>query len=113
MHSGDTTTIGSSSANHGGRHYIRVLCKSVVSESLQVNPYHLPAPRLDYSLILPSLIDPAYPFAPRLDSANAEVSPSTAIVRHASPNEGFTTTLLNLDSEFGVHADGSVIAATI
>ena len=105
-HSGDATTTGSSAINRGGRHYIRVLCKSVVSESFQVNSHHLPAPpRLDYSFPLPSSIDAAYPFAARLDSVNAEAGPSTAAVRHVTPDEGFTTTLLNLDSEFGVHAD--------
>jgi len=68
--------------------------------------HHLLAPpRLDYSLPLPSPIDAAYPFAARLDSANAEAGPSTTVVRHVTPDEGFTTTLLNLDSEFGVHAD--------
>ena len=119
MH-GDTTTTGGSSVNRGGPHYIPVLCKSAVSESFQVNSYHLPAPpQSDYSLPLPSSIDAAYPFAARLDPANAEAGPLTAVVRHVTHDEGITTTLLNLDSEFGVHADvfggcfASVIPATI
>ena len=62
-------------------------------------------PQVDYTLPLPSSIDATYPFAARLDPANAEVGPSAAVVRHVTPDEGFIKTLLNLDSEYGVHAD--------